>query len=86
MYILTTKATLTDPKEEELIESPGEGVAAFIEAMYDIQEPVEVLFVLDDYTGEEIELHLSDYFSPDIRELPWGECEVTTEEMGDCAK
>ena len=84
MYILVTTATRVDPEDRELIEGPGEGAAAFIEAMYDIQEVVETVHVIDDYSDEPIELDLRDYFSTDIYDLPWGEREVTMPEMESC--
>ncbi len=86
MYILTTPATRTDPEDRELHEGPGEGAAAFIEAMFDIQEVVIVTHVTDDYNDEPIELKIEDYFSTDIHDLPWGDREITTEEMESCVQ
>ena len=82
MYLKVTKATHTDPEDRELIEEPGEGAAAFIEAMVDCQVRLEVLHVIDDYSDEMLELQVSDYFSPDLEDLDWGN--VTAEDLESC--
>ncbi len=86
MYILTTKATHTDPEDRELIESEGEGAQAMAQVMYDEQFIVASVHVIDDYTDQPIELQLHNYFSTDIVDLPWGKREVTLDEILGCAE
>ncbi len=86
MHILTTPATHTDPEDRELIESEGEGVAAFTKVMFDEQFVVETIHVIDERDNQPIELSISDYFSASIFALPWGDREITIKEMEDCAE
>lgn len=84
MWIRTIPATHTDPEESELMEEPGEAQALFIQEMLDNQEVVETVYALDDYTEEDIELAMSDYFSSDIWDLPRGK--LTKDQLEGCCE